>query len=110
MDYSRRNFWPDQKDEEDHGYDDFEPTGFIESENHDDGEHETYGYGNENSQFVEDFNRMKRGRLRQRNYRDREERTDRKNFDHVEEHEESYNPFHDEVFDTYDEPDHHDEF
>ena len=60
-DYSRNNFWPDYMDQEDRGYNGYEPTGYIESE-HFEPEHpmnRAVGFGNENSQFVEDFNRMK---------------------------------------------------
>jgi hypothetical protein len=58
-DYNRKNFWPDRYDREDH-FNENEPTGYFDSgyERHG---RKTYGYGNENSQFAEDFDNMSRG-------------------------------------------------
>jgi len=61
-DYSRRNYWRDDLEREDHGMNENEPTGFFDSHPSQHGRrvNRAVGYGDENSRFAEDFNRRRR--------------------------------------------------
>ncbi len=65
QDYSAKNFWPADKERENYRGYESEPTGFIQSqaswEGQSDKPHNAVGYGNENSQSVQDFYNMKYG-------------------------------------------------